>query len=129
MTTTTLSLQRRRGARRARRTPTRASLAAFEAKATLFRLRRSLVELGRAPPRLAQREGAAGYDHVVAQSVTGLWTDPALAEQAMQLGKVQNLRRAAAALDGLVLRPGAVFSFWRHVGQIGRASCRERVWR
>ena len=123
MTTTTLSLQRNRGARRARRTPTRASLAAFEAKATLFRLRRSLVELGRAPPRLAQREGAAGaagYDHVVAQSVTGLWTDPALSEQAMQLGKVQNLRRAAAALDGLELPAGAVFSFWRQVGRATR---------
>ncbi len=123
MTTTLVSLQQSRGTRRARRTPTRASLAAFEAKAALFQLRRSLVELGRAPPRLAQGAGAAsvaGYHHVVAQSVTGLWTDPALAEQAMQLGKVQNLRRAAAALDGLELPAGAVLSFWRQVGRATR---------
>ena len=39
-------------------------------------------------------------------SVTPLWSDPSLSEQAMQLGKVQNLRRAAAALDGLVLAAG-----------------------
>ena len=33
------------------------------------------------------------------------------------MGKVQNLRRAAAALDGLELPAGAVFSFWRQVGR------------
>src|SRR5581483_1426708 len=93
------------------------------AKAAVLRLRRSLVELGRAPPRLASAQSAAeaaGFEHLAARSVTGLWTDPALSEHAMQLGKVQNLRRAAASLDGLVLPAGAVFSFWRHVGRATR---------
>ena len=117
MTTTIATLKSRREAR----APTPASLAAFEVKAALFRLRRSVVELGRAPARLARaadvRTDDDPYGHLVAQSVTGLWTDPALSEQAMQLGKVQNLRRAAAALDGLELPAGAVFSFWRQVGR------------
>ena len=38
-------------------------------------------------------------------------TDPALQE-----GKVANLRLAVDAVDGLVLRPGEVFSFWHAVG-------------
>jgi len=97
--------------------PTRRSQAIFELKATLLRARRTTLELGRAPPRLARAGAADGFDRLVARSVTPLWSDSSLAETAMQFGKVQNLRRAAAALDGRVLTPGAVFSFWRHVGR------------
>jgi hypothetical protein len=105
------------GSRARRRAPTRASQALFEAKAAVFRARRSLLELGRAPKRLARAADRAPFGLAVARSVTPLWADPNLSEQAMQLGKVQNLRRAAAALDGLVLAPGQVFSFWRQVGR------------
>ncbi|HLY78112.1 MAG TPA: hypothetical protein VKQ70_01975, partial [Caulobacteraceae bacterium] len=84
------------GARRRRPTPTRTSQALFEAKAAVFRVRRSLLELGRSPPRLARAVDRAAFDAMVALSVTPLWADPSLSEQAMQLGKVQNLRRAAA---------------------------------
>ena len=99
--------------------PSRRSRAIFELKAAGLRLRRAALEFGHAPPRLP-RAADAGLGQIVAQSVTPLWADPSLAEQAMQLGKVQNLRRAAAALDGLVMAPGQVFSFWRHVGQATR---------
>ena len=75
------------------------------------------MELGRAPKRLSRVADRAAFGQAVARSVTPLWSDPNLSEQAMQLGKVQNLRRAAAALDGVVLAPGAVFSFWRQVGR------------
>ena len=34
---------------------------------------------------------------------------------------MQNLRVAAAAVDGLVLEPGQMFSFWRAAGRPGRA--------
>ena len=105
------------GSRARRRAPTRASQALFEAKAAVFRARRSLLELGRAPKRLARAADRTPFGVALARSVTPLWADPNLSEQAMQLGKVQNLRRAAAALDGLVLGPGQVFSFWRQVGQ------------
>jgi hypothetical protein len=108
------------GSRARRRQPTRSSQAVFEAKAMLLRARRSLLEFGRAPPRLARSTDRAAHATVIASSVTPLWSDPSLSEQAMQLGKVHNLRRAAAELDGLVLGPGQVFSFWRQVGRATR---------
>ena len=40
----------------------------------------------------------------------------ARAEMWMQRNKVINLKLAVAALDGLVLRPGEVFSYWRLIG-------------
>ena len=92
-------------------------MALFEAKATVFRLRRSLTELGRSPRRLAKTADASAFVHVAAESVSELWSDLSLAERGLQMGKVQNLRRAAAALDGLELPAGAVFSFWRQVGR------------
>jgi vancomycin resistance protein VanW len=35
----------------------------------------------------------------------------------LQVQKVQNLRTAAKALDGLVIQPGQTFSLWRHLGR------------
>jgi vancomycin resistance protein YoaR len=46
-------------------------------------------------------------------------TDPR--EHELELGKIQNLRVAAAAIDGLVIEPGQVFSFWRAIGRPVRA--------
>jgi hypothetical protein len=108
------------GSRARRRAPTRSSQALFEAKAAVFRIRRTLAELGRAPRRLAKATDRSAFGAVIARSVTPLWADPNLSEQAMQLGKVQNLRRAAAALDGRMLAPDCVFSFWRQVGRATR---------
>lgn len=44
-------------------------------------------------------------------------TDPR--EQELELGKIQNLRIAAAAVDGITLRAGDIFSFWAAVGRPG----------
>jgi hypothetical protein len=41
-------------------------------------------------------------------------------EQELELGKVQNLRVAAAAIDGILLEPGEIFSFWSAAGRPGR---------
>src|SRR4051794_10613096 len=38
-------------------------------------------------------------------------------EKELELGKVQNLRVAAAAIDGILLDPGEVFSFWNAAGR------------
>jgi vancomycin resistance protein VanW len=38
------------------------------------------------------------------------------ADPALQDGKIANLRLAVDAMDGLVLRPGEVFSYWHTVG-------------
>lgn len=45
-------------------------------------------------------------------------TDPR--ERDLELGKVHNLRIAAAAVDGILLQPGEVFSFWSAAGRPSR---------
>lgn len=46
-------------------------------------------------------------------------TDPR--EQELELGKIHNLRIAAAAVDGIVLQPGETFSFWIAAGRPSRS--------
>jgi len=46
-------------------------------------------------------------------------TDPR--EQELELGKVHNLRIAAATVDGILLRSGEEFSFWTAAGRPGRS--------
>ncbi len=96
-------------------------MALSEAKSSVFRLRRTLSELGRAPRRLGRIDDAAAFDVPVAASRTPLWSETAPGEQALQLGKVHNLRRAAMSLDGVLIPAGAVFSFWRQLGRATRA--------
>jgi len=95
--------------------PTRFAGAVFAAKVAAFRARRALVDATSGPPRLT-RAGAEGLDAVAGESRTPLWSDDARAERAFQLGKIQNLRVACRALDGVVIPAGAVFSFWRQLG-------------
>ena len=54
---------------------------------------------------------------LVAESKTKLWTEIEPEERFLVAGKIQNLRVAAAALDGLELPAGEIFSFWKHVGR------------
>src|SRR3954471_3957258 len=42
-------------------------------------------------------------------------------ERLLEMGKVQNLRVAAAAIDGIVVEPGETFSFWGATGRATRA--------
>ncbi|HEX4179161.1 MAG TPA: VanW family protein [Caulobacteraceae bacterium] len=100
--------------------PTRLSGLAFAAKAAVLRARRAMLDMVKGPSRLVRGE-ASGFAVPAGVSVTPLWSDPALAERTQQQGKVQNLRVAARALDGLILPAGAVFSFWRQVGPPIRA--------
>lgn len=98
--------------------PTRADALIFELKANAFRLRRLLSDAVSGPKRLA-RAGASAFPVVAAQSRTPLWAEVPPAERALQRGKVHNLRAASRLLDGTVMAPSAVFSFWK---QLGRAS-------
>ncbi|HXQ13972.1 MAG TPA: VanW family protein [Caulobacteraceae bacterium] len=96
-------------------------MALSEAKSSVFRLRRTLSEAGRAPPRLARLDDARAFKAPLAASRTPLWSETAPGEQALQLGKVHNLRRAAMSLDGVLIPAGSVFSFWRQLGRATRA--------
>jgi vancomycin resistance protein VanW len=68
------------------------------------------------PAFRVRRAGPAGFPHDVARHATPLFRDLAGVDDALQQGKVVNLRLAAASLDGLVLRPGDRLSVWRQVG-------------
>jgi vancomycin resistance protein YoaR len=46
-----------------------------------------------------------------------LYTSKDSRERDLELGKVQNLRVAAAAIDGILLDPGEIFSFWLAAGR------------
>jgi hypothetical protein len=100
--------------------PTRWSTAVFRAKAAFHQLRRGIRDLKTGPQSLP-KSNDRGFSVTIGLSVTPLWPDERPEERTFQLGKVQNLRRATAALDGVVVSVGAVFSFWK---QIGRASRR-----
>ncbi len=63
------------------------------------------------------RDAGAGFPHLwYSHSSPLLRSLPGLQMQ-WQRNKIVNLKLAAAALDGLILRPGEVFSFWRLVGR------------
>lgn len=92
----------------------------FWAKSRLLIGRRALVNLrsGRAPLR---RLALPAEATLLARDEHRLYTLTEPRERALELGKVQNLRIAAAALDGVVIEPGEIFSFWRAAGRTSRA--------
>ena len=102
------------------RIPTRYEMAVFHTKAFLLQRIRGLRNLQQGIRRHAQRLDIVADDgrwQELAASRSVLWTDPTPTEQWYQLGKVENLRRAAARIDGVVLEPEAIFSFWQQVGR------------
>jgi len=99
--------------------PSRFSSAVFRAKVAVLQMRRALLDLRR-PVRACAKSDSAGFSVVAGESRTKLWSDERLAERAFQLGKVQNLRRAVASLDRIVIAPDAIFSFWAQVGRARR---------
>jgi vancomycin resistance protein YoaR len=100
--------------------PTRLSAALFEIRVLWHQLRRALEDSADGPVRFDRVEGRK-YLFVAGESRTALWSDVRPTEAPLQRGKVHNLRLAAESLDGTLLLPGRVFSFWM---QIGRANKR-----
>jgi len=97
--------------------------AIFWAKSRLLICRRLLsdtVDPGRARPLPRLAASQAGTT-LLADDISPLYTATDPRERELELGKVQNLRVAARAIDGLLLDPGAVFSFWRATGRPTRA--------
>jgi hypothetical protein len=93
------------------------------ARATTFRLKvllltgwRQLQNWRQPLPRFAAGPRLAAAP-VLATSASNLWNpDDNAANWLLTAGKVENLRRAARRLHGLVVPAGATFSFWRQVG-------------
>ena len=95
-------------------TPGRLGSMVFASKVGGLRARRALRNL-RDPVPLHLR--GAAMSQTLAEVRAPLYEGR---EPEMELGKAQNLRRAAARLDGLRIPAGQTFSFWRQVGRCTR---------
>jgi vancomycin resistance protein YoaR len=100
--------------------PARLSAALFRIRVVWHQLRRAVRDSADGGVRFDRVEGRE-YLFVAGESRTALWSDLRAVEAPFQGGKVHNLRIAAESLNGTLLLPGRVFSFWM---QIGRASKR-----
>lgn len=66
-------------------------------------------------PRLARN---SGFPHPIYEERVPIRRNDADSHPRLEEGKVRNLRLAAPHFDGLELRPGQPFSFWRTLGRI-----------
>jgi glycosyltransferase involved in cell wall biosynthesis len=57
---------------------------------------------------------------IIAESRSPLWTDGRNEEFDLVTGKVENLRRARHAFDGIVLPANSMLSFWQQLGRTSR---------
>ena len=99
--------------------PTRRANLMFCAKRMLHQLRRGAQDF-LAGPQLLSKSSDAAFSVMVGASSTPLWSEAQPEERLYELGKVHNLRRAAAALHGVVVPAGALFSFWKQIGRTAR---------
>lgn len=92
----------------------------FAVKAGVLRVKRAVRDV-RDPAARRRPTGICMAGDVLAEVVTPLYTESDPNERGLQLGKVQNLRIGAKAIDGARLETGQVFSFWAQVGQPTKA--------
>jgi VanW like protein len=98
--------------------PSRPATLLFRAKAVCFQARRFCRDLAAGGIRRHRPGDRAGIDRVIGEWASALWSEGAAPrERRLQLGKVQNLRVAARALDGMHIPAGEIFSFWRELGR------------
>lgn len=98
------------------RLPTRGESLWFLFRATCFRARRALMNLGRTAPRRLAVKPIDASPTPIAESRSLLFNGQNPAEFALQAGKVQNLRVALRNIHGVRVRAGEVFSFWAQIG-------------
>ena len=97
------------------RLPTRWQSLLFEAKACVFRWRRSLLDLSGSVRRQSHASLLCNAP-VLAEFRSPLWPAEEAAEH-LVAGKIHNLRVAARSLNGIEVAAGEVFSFWAQVGR------------
>src|SRR5262245_59632515 len=106
------------GSLREVRVPTRWQALWFQFRARCFQGRRFLRGLWEPRVRRFARMAVPEDGVVIGKWGSDLWSQASTpVERKLQLGKVQNLRAAAARLDGIVIPAGETFSFWKQVGR------------
>jgi glycosyltransferase involved in cell wall biosynthesis len=81
---------------------------------------RGLQALWKPPVRSHPASDRLQEAPVVAEHRSDLWRDGRDDEFLLVAGKVQNLRLARSAFDGIVVPAGSTFSFWRQLGRPSR---------
>ena len=99
------------------REPTRIEALGFFLKSRVFISRRILQDL-KAPVRKHPVRPLPMDAPVIAEERSPLWTQINPAELPLTAGKIQNLRVACAALDGISVPGGEVFGFWKQMGRV-----------
>ena len=102
-------------------TPKRIDAALFSAKAAVLRGVRRVSDLTR-PVRRFTHGRQADYPVLLAECRSPLWTAESTVENSLQLGKVQNLRKACARLHLAEIPSGEIFSFWKQIGKAKRSA-------
>jgi len=99
--------------------PTRKQAAIFTTKVKVLQSLRMLEGLkGHVRKHVKSQELEDAL--VIASSSTPLWTEEHAAERDLTAGKIQNLRVACLALNGIVIPADEVFSFWKQTGRTTR---------
>ena len=104
-----------------REIPSRLETMAFLSKAFLFRARRALLDPNGKRPRKFPKAPIDETVAIIAEAASFLYSGDRGAGIALQTGKVENLRKVARYLDGIIIPAGEVFSFWAHVPRPTRA--------
>ncbi len=98
--------------------PTRMGALLFRAKALCFQARRLWQDTHRGGVARHSRAFDGEMLDVLGEWKSALRGEGSVpGERKLQLGKIQNLRVAAQALNGLNISAGETFSFWRQIGR------------
>jgi len=100
-----------------RRIPTRKEAAVFRVKTALLQVRRLIEDNSSKRVRRFEKAESLSGSSVIARSVTPLWTETEPQERFLVAGKIQNLRIAVETINGIEVRAGETFSFWKHIGR------------
>jgi len=99
--------------------PTRAGAGWRTVKVALHITRRTLLNACNGPRRWPRAEALADAP-VIAEKRSLLWEDGREDEFLLRAGKVQNLRLAVRAFDGVLVPAGQTLSFWAQLGRMSR---------
>lgn len=99
--------------------PTRRQALVFFGKVKVLQTLRLFKDMGKGVKKYPPGESLSKAP-VRGESSTPLWSEEHPAERELTAGKIQNLRVACRALNGVVVPAGEVFSFWKQTGRTSR---------
>jgi len=100
--------------------PTRIDGFRFAIKASLLQLNRLLKNMINPLPR-SKTHADFPNGVLLSQSVSLLRYHDEKTSLTLIDGKIHNIRNAIKRLDGIVVRKGEVFSFWRYIGRLTKS--------